>query len=87
MINLNYQIDCILCQILKIILSIFKKKHGEGIDEPSKQTYVNRIENRITFKIKKEYSLKPLTSDTMKLLQSIENKITKGKNGENVRRL
>ena len=51
------------------------------------QTYVNRIENRITFKIKKEYSLELLTPDTMKLLQSIENKITKDKNGENVRRL
>ena len=49
------------------------------------QTYVNRIENRITFKIKKEYSLELLTPDTMKLLQSIENKITKDKNGENVR--
>ena len=51
------------------------------------QTYVNRIENRITFKIKKEYSLELLTPDTLKLLQSIENKITKDKNGENVRRL
>ena len=51
------------------------------------QTYVNRIENRITFKIKKEYSLELLTPDTMKLLQSIENKITKDKNGENVCRL
>ena len=29
------------------------KKHGEDIDEPSVQIYVNEIENRITFKIKK----------------------------------
>ena len=28
------------------------KKHGENINKPSVQIYVNRIENRITFKIK-----------------------------------
>ena len=33
------------------------KKHGEDIDEPSVQIYVNKIENRITFKIKDGYSL------------------------------
>ena len=33
------------------------KKHGEDIDEPSVQIYVNKVENRITFKIKKGYSL------------------------------
>ena len=54
MINLNYQIDRIQYQIFKIILSIFKKKHGEGIDKPSAQIYVNKIENRATFKIKNE---------------------------------
>ena len=46
--------------------------------------YVNKIENRVTFKIKKGYSLELLTPKTMKLLGSIENKITKDKNGENV---
>ena len=29
------------------------KKHGENTDKPSIQIYVNKIENRITFKIKK----------------------------------
>ena len=29
------------------------EKHGEDIDETSVQIYVNKIENRITFKIKK----------------------------------
>ena len=33
------------------------EKHGENIDEPSVQMYINKIENRITFKIKKGYSL------------------------------
>ena len=46
--------------------------------------YVNKIENRITFKIKNEYSLELLTPETMKLLGSTKNKITKDKNGENL---
>ena len=33
------------------------KKHRENIDKPSIQIYINKIENRITFKIKKGYSL------------------------------
>ena len=33
------------------------EKHGENIDEPSVQMYINKIENRVTFKIKKGYSL------------------------------
>ena len=28
------------------------KKHGEDIDKTTMQTYVNKIENRVTFKIK-----------------------------------
>ena len=43
-----------------------------------------KIENSITFKIKKEYYLELLTSSTMKLLGSTKSKITKNKNGENV---
>ena len=46
--------------------------------------YVNRIENRLTFKIKNGYYLELLTPETMKLLGSTETKITKDKNGENV---
>ena len=49
--------DRILYQIFKIILNIFKKKHGEDIDKPSVQIYVNKIENRVTFKIKNGYIL------------------------------
>ena len=60
------------------------EKHGEDIDEPSVQIYVNKIENRITFKIKKGYSLELLTAETMKLLGSTKNEITEDKNGENV---
>ena len=60
------------------------KKHGEDIDKPSVVIYVNKIENRVTFKIKNGYSLELLSSEAMKLLGSTENKITKDRNGENV---
>ena len=60
------------------------KKHGEDIDKPSVQIYVNKTENRVTFKIKNGYSFELLTPETMKLLGSTENKITTDKNGENV---
>ena len=60
------------------------KQHGEHIDEPSVQIYVNKTENRIIFKIKNGYILEFLTPKTMKLLGSTKNKITTDKNGENV---
>ena len=60
------------------------KNHGENIDKPSLQIYVNKIENSVTFKIKNGYILELLTPETMKLLGSIKNKITTDKNDENV---
>ena len=63
------------------------KEHSEIVDNPSIEIYVNRIENRITFKIKSGYYLELLTPETMKLLGSTARKITKDKNGENVPRL
>ena len=45
---------------------------------------VNKIEKRVTFKIKNRYSIELLTPHAMKLLGSTKNKITKDKNGENV---
>ena len=59
------------------------KKHSESVDNPSIRMYVNKIENRITFKIKSGYYLELLTPETMKLLGSTESKITKDKNVEN----
>ena len=53
------------------------KKHGEDIDKPSVQIYVNKIENRVTLKIKNRYILELLMSETMQLLGSTKNKITK----------
>ena len=60
------------------------KKHGEDIDKPSVQIYVNKNENRVRFNIKNGYSLELLTPETMKLLGNTKNKLTKDKNDENV---
>ena len=60
------------------------KKHSESVDNPSIRIYANKIQNRITFKIKNGYYLELLTPETMKLLGSTENKITTDKNCENV---
>ena len=46
--------------------------------------YINKIVNRITFKIKSRYYLELFTPVTMKLLESTKNKITKDINGENI---
>ena len=45
---------------------------------------MTKIENKITFGIKTGYNLELLTPETMKLLRSTENKISKDKKGENV---
>ena len=60
------------------------KKHNKSVDNPSIRMYINKIENRTTFKIKSGYYLERLIPETMKLLGSTESKITKDKNGENV---
>ena len=60
------------------------KQHSENIDNPSIKIYVNKIENRVTFKIKNGYYLELLTPGTMKLVAGTERKITKDKNRENI---
>ena len=58
------------------------RRHSENVDNPSIKIYVNKIENRVTFRVKNGYYLELLTSETMKLLGSTESKTTKDKNGE-----
>ena len=60
------------------------KKHSESVDNPSSKLYVNKIENRVIFKIKNGYYLELLTPEIMELLGNTETKTTKDKNGENV---
>ena len=46
------------------------KKHETLEENPSIQTYANKIKNRVIFKIKTGYKLELLTLETMKLLGS-----------------
>ena len=46
--------------------------------------HVNKIGNRITFKIKTGYHLEVLTPETVKLLGTTKSKITKDENGKNL---
>ena len=78
--------DHILYQIFKIALKHLKK-HEIVTDDPSIRGYLNKIENRITFKIKTGYHLELLTLETIKLLRSTKCKITKDENGENMSHL
>ena len=57
----------------------------KNIDNHSIRIYVNKIKNRITFKIKTGYYLEFLTPGTMKLLGNTENTITKDKNDDTFR--
>ena len=82
--NLDYLIDHILYHIFKTILNIYLKEHGEKTINTSMRVYVNKIENRITFKIKTGYYIEFLTPETMKLFQSTNRKITKDENGKYV---
>ena len=60
------------------------KKHETVGDNPPIRIYLNKIENRITFRMKTGYYFELLTSETMKLLGSFKSKITKDKNDKNV---
>ena len=60
------------------------KKHGQKTYIPSIKKYLNKIKNRITFKIKTRNHFELLTPETMKLLENNKSKTTKDKNSENV---
>ena len=63
------------------------KKHEALTDNPPISIYLNKIENRITFKIKTEYYLQLLSPETVKLLDSNKNEKTRYRNGENASHL
>ena len=71
--------DLILHLILKAILSTSLKT---VTNHPPIRIYVNKIENRITFKIKRGYYLGFLMPETMKLLGNSKNKVSKDKNSK-----
>ena len=65
--------------MFKIFFERIIKNHEKLTDSPPIKINVNKIENRITFKIKTVYYLKLLTPKTMKLLGSTEKGVTKEK--------
>ena len=71
--HLSYLIANILYQTMTVIAVT---------NNPPTRIYVNKIENRITFKIKKKYYLDVLSPQTIKFLGSTKSKITKDKNAE-----
>ena len=88
MSNMEWRISITWCIISCIRYSrlfwLYFKKHSEKTINPSIRIYVNKIENRITIKIKAGYYVKLLTPETIKLFASIESKITKDENGEHL---
>ena len=65
-----------------MIVEYIIKKHETISNNPPVQIYVNKIKNRIIFKIKTGYKLELLSEETMQLLGSSEKVIDKNKNGE-----
>ena len=63
------------------------KKYGESVDEPSIKIYPNKVKNNIIFKIKAGYYRELLTLETMRLLVSAKNEISKDENGEYITHL
>ena len=63
------------------------KKHETIADNPPVQIYVNKIKNRIVFKIKTGYKLELLSKETMQLLGSLKKDIGQNKDGEIVPKL
>ena len=58
------------------------KKHETLTENPLIQIYLNKIKNRIVFKIKTGYKLELITLETMKLLGSTKKDLDKNKDGE-----
>ena len=86
MINLVCLTGPILFQTFKIFFSI-SLKDMKLADIPPVQIYVNKIKNRIVFKIKTSYKLELLTPETMILLGSTKRDVDQDKDGEDVPKL
>ena len=55
---------------IQVYFEFIIKKHETLTETPAVQIYVNKIKNRIVFKIKAGYKFELLTSETIKLLGS-----------------
>ena len=63
------------------------KKHETLTENPLVQIYPNKIKNRIVFKVKTDYKLELLSSETIKQLGSTKKHVDQNKDGENVPKL
>ena len=88
-INLKYQLQHGMKNLIDLMdhflysdIEYLFKKHVENIDNSSIRIYINKIENRITFRIKTGYYLELLTPATMELLESTDKDISKTKYGQ-----
>ena len=79
--------DLILFLIYKIYFEYIIKKHETITDNPPVQIYVNKIKNRIVFKLKRSYKLELLSEETMQLLGSSKKDIDQNKDGKIVPKL
>ena len=66
------------------LYQIYHKKHETLTTIPPIHPYINKINNRLTFKLKDRYKQELRTPETMKLLGSTKKLINKIKNGEKV---
>ena len=86
--NLIYFMNLILLLIIQDYFEcIFKKRNKTITNNHPVRIYVNRIKNRIVFKIKKGYKLELLSKETMKLLESTKQVTDEENNSENVPKL
>ena len=74
----------IFCIRFKRLFLIYLKKYETVADNLSIIIYLNKIENRITVKIKTGYYPEILTPETMKLIGNIINNINRDENDKNV---
>ena len=81
--NLNYLMDHILYQILRNYFGYVIEKHDAVTDNPPIRIYINKTENRTTFKIKTGYYLEFLMPEMTKVLGSNKNKTANNKYDEN----
>ena len=63
------------------------KKYETLTQNPSVQIYLNKIKNRIVFKMETGYKLELLSPETMKLLGSTKKDVDQDKDGEDVPKL
>ena len=86
--NLIYLMNLIQLLIIQDYFEyIFKKRNETITNNHPVQIYVNRIKNRIVFKIKTGYKLELLSKETMKLLESTKQVTDEENNSENVPKL